>query len=240
MDRPILFCYDGSTEAKSALAVAAELGAHPADAVVLTVWMPAAILLARGGSLGTSYVPDEGEIDEQEATVAQQIAEEGAEEARRRGYDASARIAEATESVAKTIAEVADEIDARVIVCGQRGLGPVRSALLGALAFSSRPAAGPDRAVAGALGSASASSGADRARARSSGRRQARDDVRRQARRERAFLTLHSPAPTFEGKTTIAISRRIAKMPAAHQNAVVYPWTVAAAATPGTRPWVSA
>ena len=73
MDRPVLFCYDGSTGAKSALAVAAEVGAHPADAVVLTVWMPAAILLARGGSLGTAYVPDEGEIDEQEAAVAQRI-----------------------------------------------------------------------------------------------------------------------------------------------------------------------
>jgi nucleotide-binding universal stress UspA family protein len=136
MDRPVLFCYDGSTGAKSALAVAAEVGAHPAEAVVLTVWMPAAILLARGGSLGTAYVPDEGEIDEQEAAVAQRIADEGAEEARRRGYEASARIAEATETVAKTIAEVADEIDAGVIVCGQRGLGPLRSALLGSVSHS--------------------------------------------------------------------------------------------------------
>jgi hypothetical protein len=60
MDRPVLFCYDGSEGAKSALAVAAELGARPADAVVLTVWMPATILLARGGSLATAYVPNEG------------------------------------------------------------------------------------------------------------------------------------------------------------------------------------
>ena len=136
MDRPILFCYDGSDGAKSALAIAAEVGAHPADAVVLTVWMPAAILLARGGSLGASYVPNEGEIDEQEAAVAERIADEGAEEARRRGYDASARIAEATESIPRTIAEVADDIDAAVIVCGQRGLGPVRSALLGSVSHS--------------------------------------------------------------------------------------------------------
>jgi nucleotide-binding universal stress UspA family protein len=136
MDRPVLFCYDGSDGAKSALAVAAELGARPADAVVLTVWMPAAILLARGGSLATAYVPDEGEIDEQEATAAQRIADEGAEEARGRGYHASAQIAEATESIAKTIAEVADDIDAGVIVCGQRGLGPVRSALLGSVSHA--------------------------------------------------------------------------------------------------------
>jgi nucleotide-binding universal stress UspA family protein len=83
--------------------------------------------------LGTAFVPNEGEIDEQEATAAQRIAEEGAEGARTRGYNASARAAEATESIAKTIADVADEVDASLIVCGQRGLGPMRSAVLGSV-----------------------------------------------------------------------------------------------------------
>jgi nucleotide-binding universal stress UspA family protein len=136
MDRLILFCYDGSDGSKSALAIAAEICARPADAVVLTVWMPATTLLARGGSLATAYVPNEGEIDEQEAAAAQRIADQGAVEVGGLGYDASARIAETTESIAKTIAEVADEIDAALIVCGQRGLGPVRSALLGSVSHA--------------------------------------------------------------------------------------------------------
>jgi nucleotide-binding universal stress UspA family protein len=132
MDRPVLFCYDGSEGSKSALRVAVELVMHPADAVVLAVWTPIAIQLTRGGSL-LAAVPNEGQLDEEEMGAALRIAEEGAEGARGRGYNASARIAEANESVAETIGDVAREIDARLIVCGQRGRGAIASAVLGSV-----------------------------------------------------------------------------------------------------------
>jgi nucleotide-binding universal stress UspA family protein len=132
MDRPVLFCYDGSEGSKAALSVAVELVMHPADAVVLAVWTPVAIQLARGGSL-LAAVPNEGQLDEEELAAAQGIADEGAAGARRRGYNASARVAEANESVARTIREVAREIDARLIVCGQRGRGALASAILGSV-----------------------------------------------------------------------------------------------------------
>jgi len=128
----VLFCYDGSDGSRSALRAAAELLAHPADAVVLAVWMPAVVSLVRAGSFLTA-VPNEGEIDEQEAAFAKRIAEEGAAGAREHGYNASARIARADVSVVETIGEIAQEIDAGLIVCGQRGRGPIRSTLLGSV-----------------------------------------------------------------------------------------------------------
>ena len=134
MNRPVLFCYDGSDGSKTALRAAAEL-IKPADAVMLVVWTSASVQLARSGSFIVA-VPNEGEFDDQEAAIAHQIAEEAAAGARRLGYDASGRIAQATESVAKTIDGVAQEINAGLIVCGQRGRGAVRSALLGSVSHA--------------------------------------------------------------------------------------------------------
>ena len=132
---PVLFCSDGSDGSRAALTTAAALLA-PQAAVVLTVWETVAMRLMAGGlnfGLGGSYVFDEGDLDRHEEATARQAAEQGAQAARQRGWDAQARAEQAEAAVWLTIIQAADEVDASLIVCGARGLNPVKRAILGSV-----------------------------------------------------------------------------------------------------------
>ena len=143
MSGPVLFCYDGSEDSGAAMAAAGELIARPVPAVALTVWQTAAALLAQAGGFAVGF-GDEHQFDAEEAKFAWQAAEEAAARGRELGYETIARVEQAKEGAARTIIDVANELDARLVVCGRRGRGLVKSTLLGSvshavLAHGARP-----------------------------------------------------------------------------------------------------
>jgi nucleotide-binding universal stress UspA family protein len=137
---PILVAYDGSPEAKVALARAAALFPDR-PAVVATVWEPglASVLPDPGGIGGPAAPVDLGavaEVDELMAKRAAGVAAEGAERARRAGLQAEPVSTEDESNVAETIARMADEHDAAVVIVGSRGLSGLKARLLGSTSES--------------------------------------------------------------------------------------------------------
>lgn len=127
-DAPILICYDGSDSAQRAIDTAADLlGAH--HAVVLDIGPP----LTAGESLASvSAIVPGGAFETWNEDDARDRARDGAERARRAGFDAEAR-ADLAAPTWQGIVDVADEIDAAVIVIGSRGLGGARELFEGSV-----------------------------------------------------------------------------------------------------------
>ena len=77
----ILFAYDGSESAATAIAAAGKLFDHKrADAVVLTIWEPLTVEALRAVRFG-GWIPipqDVTEVDKRDEMQAQQLAERGA------------------------------------------------------------------------------------------------------------------------------------------------------------------
>lgn len=133
--KPILLCFDGSSDAENAIRGAGDL-LGPRPAVVITVseplrlWEPsdpATIMEAPMGKLLSKALQLEEIIDE----VAQEQVNRGVELARAAGFDAQGRVARGKPW--RAICEVADQVDADAIVLGARGLSRVESALLGSV-----------------------------------------------------------------------------------------------------------
>jgi nucleotide-binding universal stress UspA family protein len=125
---PILICYDGSQSAEHSFhaaaallagrtAIVADIGPVLTDAESYAAVMP-----------GT----DIALLEQENLTDAMERAEHGAELARRAGFDAEAR-AELSAPTWEGIVDLANEIDAAVIVIGSRGLTGVRERLEGSV-----------------------------------------------------------------------------------------------------------
>jgi nucleotide-binding universal stress UspA family protein len=129
---PTLFCFDGSDGSRAALGAAARR-LRPGPAVVLTVWETVALRIASQAFAAAAPLDNEVQIDRQEEAAARTAAEEGAGLAREHGWDAHPRLVMAGHTTWAAIVEVADELDASLIVCGTRGLSGVRGLVLGSV-----------------------------------------------------------------------------------------------------------
>jgi nucleotide-binding universal stress UspA family protein len=120
----ILFCYDGSDEAKRSMESAADL-LTTRDAVVVDV---GSFLTGAESLAALSPGVDVPTLEKLNRDAALERAEDGVAHARRFGFDAEARDVLA-DPAWEGILELADDIDAAVIVVGSRGLNGAKELL---------------------------------------------------------------------------------------------------------------
>ena len=127
-DEPILICYDGSEGAQRAIDVAAKL-LGPRHAVVVDVGPP--LTAAESLASVSSVVPGDA-FEDLNMEAARERAQAGTDRAREAGFTADERAAVAAPTW-EGIVDVADEIDAAVIVLGSRGLTAARQVIAGSV-----------------------------------------------------------------------------------------------------------
>ena len=127
---PVLIAYDGSDNARAAIDSVAPI-LKGAPAVVVYARHP---LEGSAAHLeGRPRFEDVAERDSDRLDDAERIAAEGADHARAAGLDAEARVASTGEVAADSIVELADQLDASVIVLGSRGQRGLKALLLGSV-----------------------------------------------------------------------------------------------------------
>lgn len=129
----ILIAYDGSPDAKAAIEHAGTLFAGQ-DAIVLTIWQPfVEVVRATAWGYGAP-LPDGIDITSEQS--ARSCAEDGAELARQAGLTAEPCVTVGWLSLGDAILRRATEFDADAIVIGSRGLGGLKSLLLGSVSHA--------------------------------------------------------------------------------------------------------
>ena len=135
-ERPVVVAYDGSDEAQEALRTAAALFSGR-TLLVVSVWEPGlALAMATTPDLsGLTYMPPSVEeaamVDRAQRDHAADTASAGAALARELGARAEPLSVPDEVDIAETIASLADRSNACAVVVGSRGLGRIKSRMLG-------------------------------------------------------------------------------------------------------------
>ncbi|GAA1806636.1 universal stress protein [Actinomadura chokoriensis] len=130
----VLIAFDGSDDSQAAVQYAARrLKAEPT--VVMTVWEPLLTQLSWAPLAAAVTVAAEAPGDEyEEEKQAEQLARKGADLAIAAGLtDVAIRAERGGGPVWAAIVDVADELNASLIVTGSRGLAGARSVILGSV-----------------------------------------------------------------------------------------------------------
>ena len=136
--RPVVVAFDGSPESQAAVRAAASLF-RGRTLVVVSIWEPGMAVAAQQTTdpTGLSYpLPDPEQIatvDRIQSEHASSSAEAGASLARSLGAAAEAVAAPEGADVAETVDAIAAQRGAEAVVVGSRGLGGVKSKLLGSV-----------------------------------------------------------------------------------------------------------
>jgi nucleotide-binding universal stress UspA family protein len=136
-ERPVVVAFDGSPESEAAVRAAADLFSAR-TLVVVSVWEPGLAMAMTSPPDGLSGLSDSAPnpdtmamVDRAQNERATEAAEAGAALARELGATAEPHAVPDEVNVAETLARLADERDAAAVVVGTRGLGRVKSAMLG-------------------------------------------------------------------------------------------------------------
>jgi len=135
---PYLLCYDGSPEAALAIETVGRI-AGGGEALALNAWSPPSAFFLGGRVIDEAespLAPAAAEFDAAAAEDAERIAAEGAELARRAGFDATPLTERTKGAVWHAIVRIAEERQARLVVVGSQGMSTLQRAVLGSSALS--------------------------------------------------------------------------------------------------------